>query len=94
MKFKKGQKVRLLVHGAGVTSEEEAVVTCVSGHSFWLNHDEPNKDAAFSLDTGKRKGVFGFSFEVLTKGDEAKMAVKKKKVTKKKSVKKLVKRTK
>jgi hypothetical protein len=60
----KGQNVTLLVHGAGLTTKEDATVTCVTAQRFWLNGDEPNEDAAFNLDTGKRSGIFGFSFEV------------------------------
>lgn len=60
MAFKKGQKVRLLVHGAGVTSEETGIVESVTKKGIKLE----GLDTLYSA-AGKT-GVldFGFSFEI------------------------------
>ena len=60
MKFKKGQKVRLLVHGAGVTSEEIATIIKVTKRAVF------DGDRDYNPKTGKclEDGVFGFWFEI------------------------------
>ena len=59
--FKKGEKVRLLVHGAGVTSEETGVVESVTKNAIKLE----NEDRLYNPKTGHSEvGFAGFWFEI------------------------------
>jgi hypothetical protein len=60
MKFKKGQKVTVLVHGAGVTSKEAHVVEKVTKKEVFVD----GLEEGFPLPTLRRDGVFGFWLEV------------------------------
>jgi len=60
-KFKKGQKVRMALHGAGVTSYTNEVVERVSKGQVWLEETEIPLDAV----TGQSEvDFFGFWREI------------------------------
>jgi len=60
MKLEIGDAVTLIVHGAGYVTEEEAEVTKISENGdVFLNDDDSNPYV-----DGKRKGSFGFWFEI------------------------------
>jgi len=56
--FKKGQKVRLLVHGAGVTSEETATITKVTKTAVF------DEDRQYDINGKSEVGFAGFWFEL------------------------------
>lgn len=68
MEYQVGQKCKLLVHGAGVTSEEPAVVTKVTKKTVF------DQDREYFKDTGRNvePGVFGFWFELIPLTPKAK----------------------
>ena len=67
-KFKKGDKVAIAVHGAGVVSYEPHIVEAVKRG---VVHLEGNDDFVFDSTSGRRTkcepGVFGFWFEIVPK---------------------------
>jgi len=72
MTFKKGQKVRLLVHGAGVTSEETTTIASVSKNAI-----EDKDGRLYSPKTGETAvGFAGFWFELKPLPEPKKKAAK------------------
>lgn len=69
-KFKKGDKVAIAVHGAGVTSYEPHIVKRISRGVVYL---ENNDDFVFDANTGRRTkcepSLFGFLFEIILKAE-------------------------
>lgn len=69
-KFKKGDKVAIAVHGAGVTSYEPHIIKKVRNGIVYL---EDNDDFVFDSKAGRRTrcepSPFGFSFQLVTKAE-------------------------
>lgn len=63
--FKKGMRVRAILHGAGVVTEEERTVLKVSREGVWLDNG-PGNDPSGPFVKGKKPGVFGFWEEIIT----------------------------
>lgn len=56
-KFRKGQIVRKLLRGAGVTTEEEVTVLAVRKGQVWLDNGRGNDpDGPYAADTGRFVG--------------------------------------
>jgi hypothetical protein len=64
--FKKGDKVRCLLHGAGCTSEESAIVCRIEGDKVWVGNTYHGSKAPFVA--GRKEGVFGFWEEIIPAG--------------------------
>ncbi|WCK57141.1 hypothetical protein PP175_28545 (plasmid) [Aneurinibacillus sp. Ricciae_BoGa-3] len=61
--FVQGQKVKLLVHGAGTTSEEEAIVLKVENGIVTVKDSDTKYDAKTGKSLGK-DNFFGFKFKI------------------------------
>ena len=61
--FRKGMKVRAILHGAGVTTEEERIVLKVTKDGVWLDNG-PGNDPSGPFVNGRKTGVFGFWEEI------------------------------
>ena len=59
--FVEGMEVIVRLHGAGVTTEEDNVVSKVDGNKVWLEGD----NTVFI--NGKQDGIFGFWKELVQK---------------------------
>jgi hypothetical protein len=62
--FKKGMRVRAILHGAGVVTEEECIVLRVDRDGVWLDNGVGNDPSGPFID-GKMQGVFGFWEEII-----------------------------
>jgi hypothetical protein len=69
--FKKGMRVRAILHGAGVVTEEERIVLRVDRDGVWLDNGVGNDPSGPFID-GKRQGVFGFWEEIIPLAAEEK----------------------
>ena len=61
--FKKGMKVKMILHGAGVTSEE-GIVLSVNGDIVFLDNGGSNRPSGPYVN-GIMQGVFGFWEEIV-----------------------------
>ena len=62
--FKKGMKVKKILHDGGVTSEEFSTILKVSKNGkVWLDNDGGNDPSGAFID-GKKEGIFGFWEEI------------------------------
>ena len=60
--WKRGQKVRRILSGAGTISAEVSVVLRVNKKGVWLDNGPGNEPSGpFDPTTGKKDGMFGFS---------------------------------
>ena len=62
--FKKGMKVKKILHGAGVASAEDGIVLLVSGDHVWLDNGGSNRPSGPYVN-GIMQGVFGFWEEIV-----------------------------
>lgn len=66
-KYKKGDAVTMLLHGAGVTSQEEHKVIAVRGHVVTIDDGDESSYRRFDTRTGKclnDNNLFGFRREI------------------------------
>lgn len=62
--FKKGMKVKKILHGAGTVSEEVGTVLAVNGDCVWLDNGGSNRPSGPYV-KGVMLGVFGFWEEIV-----------------------------
>ncbi len=62
-KFKKGMKVRCVLHGAGVVSEEERIIEFIDKSGVWLSNGCGNRPSGPFVN-GRKEGVYGFWEEI------------------------------
>ena len=62
--FKKGMKVRKILHGAGTVSEEVGTVLAVNGDIVFLDNGGSNRPSGPYI-KGVMQGVFGFWEEIV-----------------------------
>jgi len=62
--FKKGMKVKKILHGAGVSSSEEGIVLSVNGDIVFLDNGGSNRPSGPYVN-GIMQGVFGFWEEIV-----------------------------